>query len=115
MGVEDARCIPSDGGGGKLFEGGSGKGLPDMLGGRFAESVELCLFKAPVLLEAPAEGGPLLGGGGGPPLRGPPGEDPPDCHGLFPPVWSLGPNTLLKFATESETLFLLTVPTESLS
>ena len=49
VGVEDARCIPCDGGGGKLFDGGGGKGLPTMLGGRFAESVELCLFRAPVL------------------------------------------------------------------
>ena len=115
MGVEDARCIPCEGGGGKLCEGGGGKGLPTILGGRVAESIELCLCRAPVLLEAPADGGPLLGGGGGPPPRGPPGDVPPDCHGFVPPEWSLFPNELLKFAIESVTLFLQTFPMLSLS
>ena len=45
-GVEDACFIPADGGG--------GKGLPTILGGR-DPSVELCLLRAPVLLEAPGE------------------------------------------------------------
>lgn len=93
-GVEDACFIPADGGG--------GKGLPTILGGR-DPSVELCLLRAPVLLEAPggAEGGPLLGGGGGV-FRGIPGA----CHVFVPPELPLF--ELLKFATESDTLFLPT-------
>ena len=105
-GVDEALCIPCEGGGGKLCDGGGGKGRPLILGGRVDPSAELCLLRAPVLLETPAEVGPLPGGGGGV-LRGPPGEMPPDCQGFVPPEVSLFPKALLKFATESETLFLL--------
>ena len=99
MGVEEACLIPC--------EGGGGRGLPTMLGGR-DESPEFCRLTAPELLEAPGgpEGGPLLGGGGGV-LRGSPGAVPGVCQDFDPPELLLLFKLLLRFAIELETLLFL--------